>query len=127
MCVPPSQVPMTDPNVQPTPLPPPGTIMRYVILHHTGIAQPHFDLMIQPPQARALLTWRIISPPGEWPAAQAERLADHRMVYMTYEGEISGGRGFVKRVGEGEVIVCEGKSFRLRLTGTINCEMDLPV
>lgn len=32
---------------------------------------------------------------------RGERLGDHRPVYLTYEGEVSGGRGSVRRVGEG--------------------------
>ena len=33
--------------------------VRYVVLHHTGWGEPHFDLMIEPhPSAERLLTWR---------------------------------------------------------------------
>lgn len=31
----------------------------------------------------------------------AERLADHRLAYLEYEGEISGNRGSVQRIAEG--------------------------
>lgn len=32
---------------------------------------------------------------------RGERLGDHRPAYLKYEGEVSGGRGSVRRVGEG--------------------------
>jgi hypothetical protein len=41
-------------------------------------------------------TW----PPPRAPQA-AEKLADHRQDYLTFEGEISGGRGRVERVEQG--------------------------
>ena len=107
-----------------------GLRMRYVVLHHTGIAHPHFDLMLEPPDAKALLTWRIALPPGEWASAgvgTAERLPDHRLVYMTFEGAISGNRGNVTRVAGGEAMVVgmDGERVRLRLEG--GCEVALPV
>lgn len=34
---------------------------------------------------------------------RAERMGDHRRVYLEYEGEISGGRGHVRRVASGTV------------------------
>src|SRR6478672_5664006 len=74
--------------------------MRYVVLHHTGIPQPHFDLMFESREGSMLNTFRLPA----WPltgAVTVEKLADHRRDYLTYEGPLSGNRGAVKRVAEG--------------------------
>jgi hypothetical protein len=47
----------------------------------------------------------------------AERLADHRAAYLTYEGEISGGRGSVRRVAEGELRILASDDRRIVLEG----------
>jgi hypothetical protein len=39
------------------------------------------------------------------PSAPCERLPDHRGVYLTYEGPISGNRGHVRRVAQGRSVV----------------------
>lgn len=72
----------------------------YVILHHDGIAHPHFDLMLQLPGGM-LATWRI----DQWPIAREThlfRIANHRADYLTYEGAVSGERGSVRRVEAGK-------------------------
>ena len=74
--------------------------MRYVVLHHTGIPQPHFDLMFERSEGSTLSTFRLPA----WPLTRAvtiEKLADHRRDYLTYEGPLSGNRGTVKRVAGG--------------------------
>jgi hypothetical protein len=58
---------------------------------------------------------------------RAERAEDHREVYMNYEGEVSGGRGFVKReiAGTFEVVRVEGGRCWVKLSGA--SEVELPV
>jgi hypothetical protein len=78
-----------------------GMPVRYVVLRHEGVAEPHFDLMIESKPGGALMTWRL----AQWPitrAVQPLRLGDHRREYLEYEGEVSGGRGWVKRIERGE-------------------------
>ncbi len=110
-----------------------GTQMRYVVLHHTGVNPEHFDLIVEPPSAGAgelLPTWRIEAPPGAWSEATAAvRQADHRPIYMEYEGEISGNRGRVKRVAAGvaEVREWSGDCCRLELQGDLRCAVCLPL
>jgi hypothetical protein len=110
----------------------PGTHLRYVILHHTGVIPEHFDLLLEPPSAASgqlLPTWRIEMPPGTWSeATPAARQADHRPIYMDYEGEISGNRGRVKRVAAGtaEIRECTPDSCRLELQGDLRCLVRLP-
>jgi hypothetical protein len=74
--------------------------LRYVVLRHEGVPDPHFDLMFETSPGSPLATWR--SP--AWPIAEdmpLTPLADHRRDYLTYEGPVSGGRGSVRRVAEG--------------------------
>lgn len=74
--------------------------LRYVILHHEGIAEPHFDLMIETAPGGALFTWRVPC----WPidaGTQLIQLGEHRRDYLEYEGPVSGNRGRVKRIAAG--------------------------
>lgn len=48
-----------------------------------------------------LWTWRLAPEPSLWEAQNAERLADHRLMYLDYEGPVSGGRGYVVRLDDG--------------------------
>lgn len=87
---------------------------RIVVLHHQGIEQPHFDLMIQPKPGAALLTWRCATwPPGlsavEGPAIELTRLRDHRSQYLDYEGPVSGDRGQVLRTFSAQCQVTVGE------------------
>lgn len=66
---------------------------RFVILEHDHPAR-HWDFMLE--ANGVLWTWRLPEPPrhGEM---TAERIADHRLAYLDYEGPISGNRGSVQR------------------------------
>ena len=67
---------------------------RFVIQKHTTGGASHYDLMLE--AGGALATWRlrrlptVMKPGGSMPA---QALPDHRLAYLSYEGEISGGRG----------------------------------
>jgi len=80
----------------------PDSPVRFVVLAHDvpGVGR-HFDLMIQ--DGQALATWKCPCAPEFAEAAPlvAQRLADHRVHYLTYEGPISGNRGSVRRHDEG--------------------------
>jgi hypothetical protein len=79
---------------------PATTPLRYAVLHHTGIADPHFDLLVETFPGSELATWR--SP--FWPISEPTlltRLKDHRRIYLDFEGELTGGRGMVRRVAAG--------------------------
>ena len=74
--------------------------LRYVVLHHEEVPQPHFDFLVEMTPGRELLTWRM----PRWPASTGDycvRLPDHRNAYLEYEGPVSGDRGFVRRVAAG--------------------------
>ena len=76
---------------------------RYVVLRHEcppGSERPsHWDLMLD--AGDVLRTWALGESPDSGGVRPAERLADHRREYLTYEGPISGGRGSVSRWDEG--------------------------
>lgn len=72
----------------------------------------HFDWMIEDPSATGgealLCTWRVASAPDQWAKLgriELTRLGDHRRAYLTYEGELTGGRGHVHRLDEGEAAI----------------------
>ena len=73
---------------------------KYVVLHHAGIEEPHYDFMFEPAEGEALVTFRL----AEWPPSgrqEVRRLKDHRRLYLTFEGTIPGDRGYVVRVDKG--------------------------
>jgi hypothetical protein len=88
---------------------------RYVVLRHEGIANPHFDFMCEN-GAGSLLTLRYQTWPPEDPQI-FDRLPDHRIDYLTYEGPVSNNRGFVSRIAQGACTV-DGETVRL-YTGLI--------
>ncbi len=90
--------------------------LRYVILHHEGIADPHFDLMFETLPGAALATWRSPCWPIVGPT-ELHRLKDHRRIYLDFQGELSSHRGRVTRVAAGEcdLEIGENAAWTLRL------------
>jgi hypothetical protein len=66
---------------------------RFVILAHDW-PEPHFDLLLE--AGAVLRAWRLRGEPGA-AAVPAEPNADHRTLYLDYEGPVSGDRGTVSR------------------------------
>lgn len=94
---------------------------RWVLLRHdTPDGRWHYDWMMEPELARegALITFRVFVRPDD-PGVlgfEAQRLPDHRRVYLDYEGPISGDRGRVSRISEGECqVVIDGATFEVEL------------
>jgi hypothetical protein len=88
---------------------------EFVLLEHDtradAAAEPppgavHWDLMLELECGAPLATWRLARNPlsTSGPIA-AERIGDHRRAYLDYEGELSGGRGRVRRIDRGELVV----------------------
>ncbi len=96
-------------------------ILRFVILRHTGVPTPHYDLMIESAPGSPLLTWRVLTPPEAWTRLlTAARLPDHRAAYLNYEGPISAGRGAVRRIDTGNAWLLDaGTPSLVRLEGGI--------
>ncbi len=77
---------------------------RFVILEHDHPTL-HWDFMLE--AGAVLLTWRLSSPPAPHEAVAAEHIGDHRLIYLDYEGPVSGGRGAVTRWDSGEYVWLE--------------------
>jgi hypothetical protein len=69
----------------------------------------------------ALRTWRLAAPPSARARVAAEPLADHRLVYLDYEGPVSGNRGTVRRWDAGTYsgLTSRGELLEFELTGLI--------
>jgi len=100
---------------------------RFVLLEHTGHPDDptgrHFDLLLE--QSDACETWRLSDIPQlEGPAVVSTQLPDHRLVWLDrLEGEVSGSRGFARRVDSGSYIYLNTTSVNeervVKLTGEI--------
>jgi hypothetical protein len=71
---------------------------RFVLLEHDH-PQRHWDLLLE--AGTVLRSWRLSAPPGTAPEVVAEPTPDHRLLYLDYEGPVSGGRGSVQRWDDG--------------------------
>ena len=92
-------------------------VRRFAVLHHTGAeGEPHYDFLFETSDTSSLVTFRL----PEWPLTAATsyaatRLRDHRRLYLTFEGSISGDRGHVSRVAEGSIrVIRAGAAWQLR-------------
>lgn len=102
---------------------------RFTILKHDKPGEPHYDLLLE--WGDVLRTWAVASPPEADVAVDAQMLSDHRMIYLDYQGEVSGGRGKVAQWDTGcyeimeetdERLVVHLKGKRIELVGTFDAE-----
>jgi len=91
---------------------------RFTISEHATTPL-HWDLFLE--RDGVLRTWSLSMPPGEGAfSIEALQHFDHRTAYLDYDGEISGGRGVVKRVDTGTYEADWGETrIRLRLSGSV--------
>jgi len=90
-----------------------------ILEHQLPGGEFHFDWMIDQPEIaneHRLLCWRCGVRPDSPDSIGfiAQRLSNHRVEYLSYEGPISGDRGEVRRVASGEVV-----EFSLQKTGVV--------
>ena len=95
---------------------------RFVLLEHDHPFL-HWDLMLE--CGDALQTWRLDRIPAVAATISAEPLPDHRLMYLDYEGSVSGNRGTVKQIDKGDFTqsrpdtdVADHKDVELQLVGT---------
>ena len=77
--------------------------LRYVVLHHVGMSTLHFDLLFEWAAGETLTSFRCPA----WPPIVGDRFEerpDHRAIYLTREGPLSGGRGSVTRIASGTIV-----------------------
>jgi hypothetical protein len=67
---------------------------RFAVLEHDHPTL-HWDLFLE--AGDVLRSWRLTAPPRPDAPFAAEATADHRKLYLDYEGPVSGGRGRVVR------------------------------
>jgi len=72
---------------------------RYVILTH-DFPTLHWDFLVE--CGEALKSWRLPETPRAGHCLSAQALDDHRMLYLDYEGPVSGDRGTVVRWDHGQ-------------------------
>ena len=86
------------------------SLMRFVILNHqpptspnesARTSQAHFDLLFEKVSGEDLKTIAVDELPQVDQQVDFVALPDHRSDYLSYEGEISGGRGSVTRFASG--------------------------
>ena len=101
-------------------------MLRYVVLHHTGIENPHYDLMLELTPGSELSTWRV----SRWPPLADDAftpLPEHRRVYLEYEGPVSANRGKVKRAAAGEFQIIRQEPNQLIVLLTQTTRLNLPL
>jgi len=99
--------------------------LRYVVLHHTGIDDPHYDLLFQWPDRPSLGSVRC----SDWPpnaATTFHRIADHRALYLDYEGSLTQDRGNVHRVEAGACTLETTDPAGLLLTLSTGLKIQVP-
>ena len=89
--------------------------LRFVLLRHEMPAGSsrgsHFDLMLE--DGDGLRTWAIERDVDMDQSETAVELSRHRLEYLNYEGELSGGRGTVNRIVSGKYTVVDSQSGKL--------------
>lgn len=74
---------------------------RFAVLSHDH-PFPHWDLLLEDEVTGACRTWRLMSALDTSGEIEAEQTFDHRLMYLDYEGPISGDRGTVTGWDRGE-------------------------
>lgn len=91
------------------------------LLLHTTPTGRHYDWLVGTPEhgrapAARLWTARVDHPSGAWRELETLGLtviAPHRRSYLDYQGPIGGGRGHVRRVDRGEVVIHQWRAEKM--------------
>ena len=76
---------------------------RFALLIHDSPRGLHYDFFLE--EGEVLKTWALPHLPEPGLEIACEALADHRPIYLDYEGPISGGRGTVARWDQGTFVI----------------------
>lgn len=79
---------------------------QFVIQQHTASDGIHWDLMLE--TDGTLWTWRLNTPPAEIKSEpiDAERIHDHPLRFLTYEGPVQNNTGHVQIADKGTYTQC---------------------
>ncbi len=72
---------------------------QFALLIHDSPLGLHYDFLLE--DGEVLKTWALLHLPEPGLEILCNALADHRSIYLDYEGPISGGRGKVTRWDRG--------------------------
>ncbi len=93
--------------------------MRFVVQEHRKDQDVHWDLMLE--KGERLATWQTPAPPEQWSEIPlpCQKLVDHRLKYLTYEGPLSDNRGTVCMVAAGTCLpqLVSENNWQIRLEG----------
>ena len=91
----------------------PSKKKQFVIQEHTTPEAVHWDLMLE--MDDCLWTWRLNIPPAKIvnEPISAERIHDHPLRFLTYEGPVQNGTGHVKIADQGLYQITEQTEFSL--------------
>lgn len=79
--------------------------MLFALLEHNQTLGVHWDLLLQVPGSERLLTWRLTrNPLHDRGIIPVEQITPHRRHYLSYEGPIGRGRGWVRRLDRGTLL-----------------------
>jgi hypothetical protein len=89
---------------------------RYVILEHDHPTL-HWDFLLE--AGDTLRSWRLAAPPQSGQRVAAASSFAHRLLYLDYEGPVSGNRGQVVQWDRGdyEELPADGQQLQVRLRG----------
>lgn len=95
----------------------------FVLHYHTGYGEAHYDLMLH--YGDALATWQLKKSLNDLTInkpIKVNKIIDHRLVYLTYEGPISRGRGQIKKIDFGyyQPIKIEPNNWEFILIGQVS-------
>ena len=91
-----------------------------LLRHDTADGRSHYDWLIDPGDGGRLISFRLDERLDAIDGrVEADRMVDHRRLYLAYEGEISGGRGRVEQVARGTWTSCEVEPELVRVNGTL--------
>ena len=92
---------------------------RFVVQEHTTPQGVHWDLMLE--RGEALMTFRLPEPPENAlrHTIRAERIFDHALRFLTYEGPVQQGTGKVRIIARGtyQTLTEEADTITLDLSG----------
>ena len=94
---------------------------KFVIQRHSSDADVHWDFMLQ--KGGCLQTWRIDLPPEQikGQAVKAERIFDHPLKFLTYEGPVKNNTGQVRiaDLGNYDILDKNEKETLLQIDGQV--------
>lgn len=107
-----------------------SSLPRFVLLRHEMPARAedasHWDFMLECAHSLVTFRWDRLPSNADGPSPSsvtATRIADHRPLYLDYEGEISNNRGKVARVLSGHFLSLTAKATS-EADDLMNCRLD---